>query len=172
MTWFSKSQNESAEEIEPFQIPEWIADEAVWFRLEDQLGWYDKKSSRAQRWYKSLKFTQIGLAVFIPIASHFDPGIAKWITSVSGALIAILEGVQHMNQYSTLWITYRSTTEYLRHEKFLFLSGAGPYKSIDNREQLILLAERIEERVSAEHANWFNEMKRATTKKHSDTDDT
>lgn len=144
-------------------IPEWVVNQAAWVRLEDQLRWYDHKSLNAQWWYKRLKLTQLALAVFIPVASHLPPDFAKWTTALSGALIALLEGVQHMNQYSTLWVMYRSTTEFLKHEKFLFLSAAGPYKSLSNEERLLMLAERVEERVSTEHANWFNETRRGGT---------
>jgi len=141
-------------------IPEWAATHPAWVRLEDQLAWYDAKSNHSQWWYKTLKFVQVALAVSIPIASHLDPVVAKWVTSVAGALIAILEAVQHMNQYSTLWVTYRSTAEHLKHEKYLFLSGAGPYKGLSNDERLVTLAERVEEQVSTEHANWFTETGR------------
>jgi hypothetical protein len=140
-----------------------VPDHAAWHRLEDQLKWYDKKSSRCQWWYKSLKFVQISLAVLIPILSQIDPLYAKWSTSIAGAMIAVLEAVQHMNQYSTLWVTYRATAERLKHEKFLFLSGAGPYKGLSEHERIITLAERVEEHVSTEHANWFNETRRNIT---------
>jgi hypothetical protein len=129
----------------------------AWFRLEDQLAWYDSKSLLCQRWYKWLRILQITLAVAIPVMNLPDTSIAKWLTSVAGALIAILEGVQHMNQYSTLWVTYRSTAERLKHEKYLFLSAAGPYRGMADADRLVLLAERVEEHVSTEHANWFNE---------------
>lgn len=140
-----------------------VAEHPAWHRLEDQLQWYDTKSTQCQRWYKRLKLVQISLAVLIPVLSHLDPMYAKWITSVAGALIAVLEGVQHMNQYSTLWVTYRATAERLKHEKFLFLSGAGPYKGQPEPERLIALAERVEEHVSTEHANWFNETRRVVS---------
>ncbi|WP_419626541.1 DUF4231 domain-containing protein [Thiolapillus sp.] len=65
-----------------------------------------------------------------------------------------------VNQYSTLWVTYRATAERLKHEKYLFLSVAGPYKELTESERLIVLAERIEEHVSTEHANWSNETRR------------
>jgi hypothetical protein len=142
-------------------VPDWTASHPAWARLEDQLGWYDRKSTHCQSWYKGLKFVQISLAVLIPLLSHLDPACAKWATSIAGAMIAVLEGVQHMNQYSTLWVTYRATAERLKHEKFLFLSGAGPYKGQAEPERLIALAERVEEHVSTEHANWFNETRRA-----------
>ncbi|MBC6958731.1 MAG: DUF4231 domain-containing protein [Lautropia sp.] len=143
--------------------PKSVAEHPAWHRLEDQLQWYDTKSTQCQRWYKRLKLVQISLAVLIPVLSHLDPMYAKWVTSVAGALIAVLEGVQHMNQYSTLWVTYRATAERLKHEKFLFLSAAGPYKGQPEPERLIALAERVEEHVSTEHANWFNETRRVVS---------
>lgn len=143
--------------------PESVSMHPAWRRLEDQLQWYDNKSTQSQKWYKRLKLVQISLAVLIPVASHLEPIYAKWATSIAGALVAILEGVQHVNQYSTLWITYRATAEHLKHEKFLFLSAAGPYKGQDESERLIALAERVEEHVSTEHANWFNETRRVVT---------
>ncbi len=143
-------------------VPDWTANHAAWHRLEDQLSWYDSKSNYCQKWYKWLKFLQIVLAVSIPVTSHLEPSLAKWLTSVAGALIAILEGVQHVNQYSMLWVMYRSTTEHLKHEKYLFLSAAGPYKGVAVADRLVMLAERVEEHVSTEHANWFNETQRAS----------
>jgi hypothetical protein len=50
--------------------------------------------------------------------------------AIAGSSISLLEAIQHMNQYSTLCVTYRSTTERLKHEKFLFLTAAGPYRGL------------------------------------------
>lgn len=143
--------------------PAAVAMHPAWKRLEDQLAWYDKKSNRCQRWYKGLKLCQLALAVLIPIGSFVDPAVARWVTAIAGGLIAVLEGVQHMNQYSTLWVTYRATAERLKHEKYLFLSAAGQYRGQTESERHVVLAERVEEHVSTEHANWFNETRRAAT---------
>lgn len=161
MWWGRKHQNDP--KPKQLVVPEWAGIHPAWIRLEEQLCWYDSKSVGCQKWYKQLKIIQISLAVLIPLISHLDPAFAKWCTAAAGSLIAILEGVQHMNQYSTLWVTYRSTAERLKHEKYLFLSAAGPYKGLSDPERLIALAERVEEHVSTEHANWFNETKRATS---------
>lgn len=143
--------------------PESVQAHPAWFRLIDQLNWYDGKSRSCQHWFKGLKFTQITLAVLIPATSLLPAEQAKWTASIAGALIAVLEAVQQMNQYSTLWVMYRATAERLKHEKYLFLSGAGPYKGMAEPDRLVALAERVEEHVSTEHANWFNETRRAAT---------
>lgn len=142
-------------------VTESIVTHAAWARLISQVKWYDNKSVSSQRCYKVLKIIQMILAVGIPVIAHLDVMSIKWIVSCAGALIAILEGIQHMNQYSTLWVTYRSTAERLKHEKFLFLAVAGPYRDLCEAARLILLAERVEEHVSTEHANWINETRKA-----------
>lgn len=145
-------------------LDESIKKHPAWFRLNDQLNWYDKKSQYSQKWYKRLKIFQVLFAILIPIAVFLPDDWTKWFTSVAGVLIALLEAVQQMNQYSTLWFSYRVTAEYLKHEKYLFLSCAGPYKAHTEEERLVILAERVEEHVSTEHANWFNEVRRSSNK--------
>jgi hypothetical protein len=121
----------------------------TWGRLEDQLLWYDRKSSAAQRAYKRVKVAQLVLAAGVPVAvAGSAPGA---LTAVLGGLVVVLEGVQQLYQWQTNWVLYRSTHESLAHERFLFLAGAGPYSGPDRRR---VLAERIEGLVSQEHAKW------------------
>ena len=155
--------NDESIAIQEPSAPESIKSHPAWFRLLDQLSWYDLRSQRCQRWYKWLKFSQLVLAISIPFTSLFPAAQAKWISALAGAVIAVLEGVQQMNQYSTLWVTYRGTAERLKHEKYLFLTGAGPYRDLLEPERLVALAEKVEEHVSSEHANWFNETHRGST---------
>lgn len=156
---FSKTAPTSQAAVAPLSV----ANHPAWLRLESQLQWYDRKSVSCQGWYKKLKMAQITLAVLIPAMSFLPADYAKWSTAIAGSVIALFETVQHMNQYSTLWVMYRATAERLKHEKYLFLSAAGPYRDLQEAERLIQLAERVEEHVSTEHANWFNETQRNVT---------
>lgn len=121
-------------------------------RLEDQISWYDKKSQHSQNRFKQLKVFEIVFAAIIPFSAGFQWPVI--ITGLLGVLVVIIEGVQSLFQYYHNWITYRSTCEYLKHEKFLFLGSAGPYKNSDNPKAL--LAERVETLVSQEHAKWIS----------------
>jgi Protein of unknown function (DUF4231) len=121
-----------------------------WTRLQDQIEWYDRKSGRAQSWFKRLKLATLVLAAGLPVAvAASAPG---WLVAAMGALVAVLEGVQQLYKFQENWITYRSTCEALRHEQYLYLAGAGPYAQAGSRDAL--LAERIEGLVSQEHAKW------------------
>jgi hypothetical protein len=119
-------------------------------RLEDQLSWYDRKASYNERTFKRLRIAIIIASSAIPLCAAF----VKYnvITGALGALIALFEGLQHLNQHHQNWITYRSTAEALKHEKFLFLGLAGPYASSENPRTL--LAERVESLVSQEVSKW------------------
>jgi Protein of unknown function (DUF4231) len=121
-------------------------------RLEDQIVWYDLRSRQNQRWFKVLKTCQIVVAAAIPVAAAASAPV--WLMGGGGALIVILEGLQQLQQYQQNWTTYRSTCERLKHEKFLFLSRAGPYAAVSDPESL--LAERVEGLVSQEHAAWVS----------------
>ncbi len=77
-----------------------------------------------------------------------------------GALIVIMEGLQQLQQYQQNWTTYRSTCERLKHEKLLFLAGAGPYQPAVKPGAL--LATRVEGLVSQEHAAWVSHREEAS----------
>ena len=126
----------------------------IFDRLEKEIEWYSRKSARCQRLYKWLKFVEIVAAAAIPLLAGFDTPVE--VLAILGALIVVLEGLQHVNQYQSNWITYRSTCEALKHEKFLYLAHAGAYANAANPDAL--LAERIENRVSQEHASWASEQ--------------
>jgi hypothetical protein len=53
---------------EPF-VSEEVEKHPAWFRLNDQLGWYDRKSGSNQKRYRDIKAVQLVLAGSIPVFS-------------------------------------------------------------------------------------------------------
>lgn len=131
----------------------------IFERLEDQINWYDRKSRSAQRIFKRIKVVEILAAALIPLLAALSFREDKLVTAGLGVLITVLEGVLHLNQYQQNWSNYRSTCEALKHEKFVYLAGAGPYRSAPDPHAL--LAERIESTVSQEHAQWASVQQQA-----------
>jgi hypothetical protein len=127
-------------------------------RLDDQLNWYDRKASYNEKRFKIFRITTIVISVSIPLCAAFVP--YPLVTGTLGALIALCEGLQQLNQYHQNWLTYRSTAEALKHEKYLFLSLAGPYASAENPRTF--LAERVESLVSQEHSKWASAREQVT----------
>ena len=134
-------------------------------RLEDQIGWYDQRSRAAQRRYKVLKFAQVIIAALIPLTSAFPIPTAdiRWLVALLGLLVLIIEAIQQLNQDQQNWITYRSTCEALKHEKYLYLAGAGHRRAEIAERRLALLADRIEGLMSQEHAKWVSVQEQAET---------
>lgn len=138
-------------------VPDGVEGHPAWYRLNDQLEWYDARSGSSQRAYKRIQGAQLILAAAIPVVSFVPVDGAKFATAVVGALVAALAGLQQLGQFHNNWTSYRSTAEHLKHEKYLFLSSCGPYRDLTTADALRLLAERVEERISTEHAKWVSD---------------
>ncbi len=136
----------------------------IMVRLEDQIDWYDRKSSLNQRIFRRIKITEILAAALIPFVSVFRMPFVSYTTAGLGVLITVLEGMLHLNQYQQNWINYRSTCEELKHEKYVYLGHAGPYASANDPHAL--LAERVESLVSQEHAQWASVQQQGTKDKN------
>ena len=137
-------------------------------RLEAQIRWYDTKSNNAQRKFKYSKFIEFVLSALVPVTAMWNGAI----TAVIGAGVVVLECVQQLNQWQHNWITYRSTCEALRHEKYSYIGRSGSYEGIPDEDARRMLVERTEALVSTEHAKWISRqeyaMKRESAPKPND----
>ena len=126
-------------------------------RLDDQIKWYSKSSKWNQNRFKWLKVVEVVAAALVPFFAGW--GSYPAVTGLLGVIVVVLESLQGIYQLQSNWISYRSTAEALKHEKYLWHAVAGPYLNAEN--PAALLAERIEELVSTEHAKWTSEMEQA-----------
>jgi hypothetical protein len=141
--------------------------ESTMARLDDQQGWYDRKSSQAQKAYKRVKVGQLAVGAAVPVVAGLSAPAA--VTATLAALVVLAEGIQQLNQWQTNWVLYRSTAEALKHEKYLYQASAGPYTGTDRD---VVLAERVEGLTSREHLKWTEARdsdlrdQTATSKRH------
>ncbi|MCP4614226.1 MAG: DUF4231 domain-containing protein, partial [Planctomycetes bacterium] len=82
-------------------------------RVDDQIGWYDRKSQGAQCWFKWLRGTEIVVAAMIPLIAGFakDPFPVTLMVGILGASIAIISAAISLNQFQENWTEYRTTCE-------------------------------------------------------------
>lgn len=120
-------------------------------RLEQEIDWYSKNSKSNQMWYKRLSILEIIFAALVPFAVVIKINVV--FIAVFGLLIIIIQGLQGLFQFQNHWLSYRSTAENLKHEKYLWLAKAGPYSNESNSEKN--LAERIESIISQENSKWI-----------------
>lgn len=128
-------------------------------RLDDQIGWYDRKSQWNQRWFKRLRLIEIVCACSIPfLVSTISPedDSMRLVTGVIGVVVAVVAGLVSLYKFEENWIAYRTTCESLRHEKFLYLTRATPY---DGAASFPLFVQRVEGLISKENSDWSQLIK-------------
>lgn len=129
-------------------------------RLEDQIDWYDRKSSNNRKWHMRFKIATLITAAAIPFSAAI--GSPASVGGGLGALVVIVEGLQQLFQFHNNWVAYRAACESLKHEKFLFFADAGPYAGVVNPQRL--LAERVEGLVSTETGKWVGDQSKSPSK--------
>jgi hypothetical protein len=122
-------------------------------RLDGQIGWYDRKSQSNQKAYQRLKLFELMAASSIPLLSGLIKPDTPWhiVVGVLGAMIAVCSGIAGMFKFHELWIEYRTVTEALRHQRFLFLTRSRPYHDADAFPALV---ETVEGILARENASW------------------
>lgn len=122
-------------------------------RLLDQIDYYSKKATGAKRWFYTLRVIEIVAAALIPLLAGLNSkdNSLGWIIGVVGVVIAVVAGLLGLLKAQENWITFRSTSEQLKHERFLFETQVAPY---DSQDRLQLLVTRIEQMISSENSVW------------------
>ena len=128
-------------------------------RLEDQIEWYDKKSQWNKKRFIWLSTLVLIFASTIPLLSGISnlDGI-YWRLSIGllGALIAVFTGVLSIFKFYENWIAYRTTSETLKYEKYLYLTKTSPY-DVDN--SFSVFVSHVENILSKENKNWAQYIK-------------
>ena len=129
-------------------------------RLEDQIDWYSKKSMWNQSRHKWLRLTEILCASLIPFLSGMGQQIpfSDWIIGMLGVLIAVSASSGALFKFHENWIQYRTTSEQLKHERFLYLTKTKPY---DDDDTFATLVQRVESLISKENSSWAQVAKQA-----------
>lgn len=126
-------------------------------RLEDQIEWYGTKSKHNQIWFKILSLFEMMSAALVAFLSGV--GNNTWIVGSLGILIAVSAATSSLFKFHENWIQYRTTSEQLKHEKFLYLTNIKPY---DSENKFPVLVERIEGLISKENSYWAQSTEQIT----------
>jgi hypothetical protein len=131
-------------------------------RLNDQIDWYDRKSSQNQKCFKRLQVATILASAAIPFLSGYIGGPSTFCLKICvgllGLVVAAITAMLGVYKFHENWLEYRTTCETLKHEKYLFLTRSTPYAEDGN---LNLLVERVEGIISKENTAWNKYMKRS-----------
>ena len=136
------------------------ANEYITQRLNDQIGWYERKSFSNQYWYKWLRMAQFVTAALVTFCTAYLTSaipLTKIVIGLFGVSIAVITATLDLFRFQERWIEYRTTCESLKKEKILFQTDSEPYTS-DPRSNFRLLVQRVEALISKEHSNWAHQI--------------
>jgi len=134
-------------------------DEYIKSRVDDQIDWYNKKSSFNQNWFRRLRIIEIVAAALIPmLVAYADWDPLKVVVAALGLVIAVIAGILGLFQFQENWTSYRNACESLKQEKFLFLTKTEPY---DQNEPFPLFVQRVEGLMAKEHSAWAQSVRAA-----------
>ncbi|MGM5471295.1 DUF4231 domain-containing protein [Flavobacteriaceae bacterium LMO-SS05] len=126
-------------------------------RLDDQINWYEGKSSVCQKKHKLWQVIKITAALSITtlsLWSSVEDEIVKFslwffeinmpqIIGIIAAFIVFIESFVKIYDYEKLWIQYRTASEKLKREKLLFETRTNPYHTSDAFSILVQHCEAI-----------------------------
>jgi len=126
-------------------------------RLEDQISWYSRKSSMNQRMYKRLQLITIIFSASIPFLTAYTAQFksVEIIVGLIGVTVAAITALNGLYKYQENWLAYRTTSESLKHQKYLYLTGTEPYH---DEQAFNMLVQNVEMMISKENSNWSKQM--------------
>lgn len=105
--------------------------------------------------YKIAQTVEIILASSIPFFAGFASQMnwASILVGAFGVIIAVIESLTKLYKLHENWIQYRSTSELLKYQKFLYITQSAPY-AISDESIFNLFVRNIEQIVSSENNQW------------------
>ena len=136
----------------PLPSSEVGVDEYLEKRVDDQITWYGRKSGHAKCKYFVARTLEIVVAALIPFVLHFwEWEHTRRVVAFFGVLIVGINGLLGLFKWGDLWKNYRTTSETLKHHRFLFTTKCAPY---DGEGGFRLFVNNIERAISEENSDW------------------
>ena len=126
-------------------------------RVDDQINWYNKRSSELKRRYRRFKGLTIVIGGLIPLCIAFSDKFGegfKYLAGIFGALISIFEGISGMLKDKETFLAYRAASESLIREKMQYQSKSGRYAEASNTFSVFV--ESCESIMAGENMQWVN----------------
>lgn len=125
-------------------------------RVDNQIKWLDKHSTRARMSHRFLQAVTFTSAAFIPFLASLVEGNPNLtiLISILALAIVISESFDRLFNNREKWIKYRTSCEALKREKNLFINKADRYSNIEPSGQFQAFVTEIENLIASEGRDW------------------
>lgn len=128
-------------------------------RVKQYVEWYDVKAVGTKAKYLRNRAISVAGGALVPVLVNITeiPNI-RYVTTALSLVVVVLVSLESVYHFREQWKNYRSTEQYLVRERFLFLTGEGPYKDMEQKAAFILFVERVEATIESENSSTLNVM--------------
>jgi Protein of unknown function (DUF4231) len=123
-------------------------------RYDNQLDYYEDKSGKNQKRYKTFQWILIILSTATTILAALPDKLdLQYVVVATAGLVAILTSGLKTFQYQELWVSYRSTIEQLKPEIYYYNFNVGDYGQAGVDKETLFVS-RVEKILNKEHDGW------------------
>ena len=132
-------------------------------RVDDQIKYFDSNAIQNQKMYRGLKGTAIFCNIFttltiaLALISNIRVPMSIAALILSMVVLATYQ-IEEFYNFGAKWEKFRLVAERIKSEKYLFLSSAGTYSSIDTDEKERVFIETIEGIIQGTDMSYFSLM--------------
>jgi len=92
-----------------------------------------------------------GLVTFMAAVKPLGPEATTIILAALGFLIALVQGILRIWRYDETWVEYRTASERMKREQWLYVNACGPYaESADEEARFKAFVMAIEQVIAEE----------------------
>jgi len=145
----------------------WGDEQYITERLQNQMEWFDRKSSWHQERYKTLKNWEFVVGASIPVLVTFSTSslvdftvwatikmsdVLQVLSAIGGVILVILTKQIDLEDHFRHWKDYRANAEQLQHELMLYKTCTEPYHEADAFHRLV---RNVEDLLNQENMKWM-----------------
>lgn len=127
-------------------------------RVEDQEKYFNRKAINNKKAYYLFSILKIVSSLTVTAISSFSKNTPVMIPIIS-SLVMLFESILLLSKAKENWIEYRITSENLKSEEMLFLTGASGYHGLNQDESVGLFVENIETIINRTNDKWRDRNK-------------
>ena len=132
-------------------------------RFDDQRDWYDAKAIYYKKLFYRSQWAVIILSGIAPILTLVGCLIDHKILVIAAGslptLVAAIISLQQFGRWQSLFLEYRTTSEMLKRQWYLFDGKIGDYDISDDKDRQKVFIHHVEDLISRQNRTWVESYK-------------
>jgi hypothetical protein len=127
-------------------------------RLDQYQSWYNGKAIKTKALFLRMRTVTVVGGACVPVLVNLDVRYMKIATTLVSLVVVALIALESVYHHREQWKNYRSTEQFLGHERIFYKTRSGAYEGTTELQAFRLLVERVETAIAAENAATLNTL--------------